>query len=108
MKKLTIYDPAMCCPTGVCGTDVDTKLVQLASFLSALDKDIFEVNRYGLTTEPAQYVSNIQVSSILKTDGVDSLPLVFLNDELIFSKEYPSVPSLSSKLGLASFSLFSK
>ncbi|NQY94840.1 MAG: arsenite efflux transporter metallochaperone ArsD [Campylobacteraceae bacterium] len=108
MKKLTIYDPAMCCPTGVCGTDVDTKLVQLASFLSALDKNTFEVNRYGLTTEPAQYVSNVQVSSILKTEGVDSLPLVFLNDELIFSKEYPSVPTLSAKLGLASFSLFSK
>jgi len=108
MKKLTIYDPAMCCPTGVCGTDVDTKLVQLASFLSALDKNTFDVNRYGLTTEPAQYVSNTQVSGILKDDGVDSLPLIFLNDELIFSKDYPSVPELSSKLGLASFSLFNK
>jgi len=108
MKKLTIYDPAMCCPTGVCGTDVDTKLVQLASFLSALDKNIFEVSRYGLTTEPAQYIANVQVASILKTDGVDSLPLVFLNDELIFSKDYPTVPNLSSKLGLAAFSLFNK
>ncbi len=108
MKKLTIYDPAMCCPTGVCGTDVDTKLVQLASFLSALDKDIFEVNRYGLTTEPAQYVSNVQVATMLKSEGVDVLPLVFLNDELLFSKDYPTVPTLSSKLGLASFSLFNK
>ena len=108
MKKLTIYDPAMCCPTGVCGTDVDTKLVQLASFLSALDKNIFEVNRYGLTTEPAQYVSNVQVGSMLKSEGVDVLPLVFLDDELLFSKDYPTVPALSSKLGLASFSLFNK
>ena len=98
----------MCCPTGVCGTDVDTKLLQLASFLSALDRDTFEVNRYGLTTEPAQYVSNEKVASILKNEGVDNLPLFFLEDELIFSKDYPSVPVLSSKLGLASFSLFNK
>ena len=31
MKTLKIYDPAMCCPTGVCGTSVDTKLVQLSN-----------------------------------------------------------------------------
>ena len=39
MKTLKIYDPAMCCPTGVCGTDVDTRLVQLANFLNTLDKE---------------------------------------------------------------------
>ena len=103
MKTLKIYDPAMCCPTGVCGTDVDTKLIQLASFLSSLDKNRFEVLRYGLTTDPAQYVSNKEVSRILNEVGVDELPLFFLDDELIFSKEYPSVPALSAKLGLASF-----
>lgn len=103
MKTLKIYDPAMCCPTGVCGTDVDTKLVQLASFLTTLDKTKFEVSRYGLTIEPAQYVENKEVSRILNEEGVDSLPLFFIDDELVFSKEYPSVPQLSAKLGLASF-----
>lgn len=42
MKTLKIYDPAMCCPTGVCGTNIDTKLVQLANFLNTLDKNMFE------------------------------------------------------------------
>jgi len=103
MKTLKIYDPAMCCPTGVCGTEVDTKLVQLANFLTTLDKEKFEINRYGLTTEPAEYVSNTEVARILKEEGVDSLPLFFVDDEVVFKGEYPSVPALSSKLGLASF-----
>ena len=103
MKTLKIYDPAMCCPTGVCGTDVDTKLVQLASFLSTLDAAKFEVNRYGLTTEPSEYVKNSEVTRILNEEGVDSLPLFFVDDELVFSKDYPTVPALSAKLGLASF-----
>lgn len=103
MKTLKIYDPAMCCPTGVCGTDVDTKLVQLANFLTTLDKSKFEVKRFGLTTEPQEYVSNKEVSRILNEEGVDSLPLFFIDDELVFSKDYPEVPALSSKLGLASF-----
>jgi len=103
MKTLKIYDPAMCCPTGVCGTDVDTRLVQLSNFLNTLDKSKFEVNRFGLTTEPGEYVANSEVARILKEEGVDSLPLFFVDDELVFSKDYPSVPQLSAKLGLASF-----
>lgn len=103
MKALKIYDPAMCCPTGVCGTDIDPKLVQLANFLSTLDKKQFDVQRFGLSTEPDAYVDNQKVSNILKEEGVDSLPLFFIDDELVFKGNYPEIPLLSSKLGLASF-----
>jgi len=103
MKTLKIYDPAMCCPTGVCGTSVDTKLVQLASFLNSLDKEIFEVKRFGLSTNPQEYVLNAEVSRLLNEEGVDSLPLIFLDEQLLFKKYYPSVPELSSKMGLGSF-----
>jgi hypothetical protein len=103
MKIIKIYDPAMCCPTGVCGTEVDVTLVQLANFLNTLEKTKFEVNRFGLTTEPAEYVSNKEVTRILKEEGIDSLPLFFVDGELIFKGEYPQVSQLSSKLGLASF-----
>lgn len=103
MKTLKIYDPAMCCPTGVCGTSVDTKLVQLANFLSSLDKNVFEVQRFGLTTEPTEYVTNSEVARLLNEEGVEVLPLIFLDDELLFKNDYPSVPALSSKIGLGSF-----
>ena len=103
MKTLKIYDPAMCCPTGVCGTEVDTKLVQFANFLSTLDKKMFEVKRFGLSTDPQEYVTNTLVSKLLNEEGVECLPLIFLDDELLFKSEYPSVPQLSSKMGLGSF-----
>ncbi len=102
-KTLKIYDPAMCCPTGVCGTEIDATLLQLANFLSSLNRELFDVHRYGLTTDPQEYVLNKKVSKLLHTEGVECLPLFFLDDELILSKEYPSVPLLSSKLGLSSF-----
>lgn len=103
MKTLKIYDPAMCCPTGVCGTSVDTKLVQLSNFLNSLDKTMFEVKRFGLSTNPQEYVINSEVSRLLNEEGVECLPLIFLEDELLFKKDYPSVPQLSSKMGLGSF-----
>ena len=103
MKSLKIYDPAMCCSTGVCGTEPDTKLVSLANFLSSLDKNKFDVQRYELSSTPAAYVENKEVGRILNEEGVDSLPLFFIDDELVFKGEYPEIPALSSKLGLASF-----
>ena len=103
MKTLKIYDPALCCPTGVCGTSVDTKLVQLSSFLNSLDKNMFEVKRFGLSTDPQEYVANSEVAKILNEQGVESLPLIFLDDELLFKSDYPSVPQLSKKMGLSSF-----
>ena len=30
MKKMTIYEPAMCCSTGLCGVGVDTKLLRIS------------------------------------------------------------------------------
>ena len=103
MKTLKVYDPAMCCPTGICGTNVDTKLVQLANFLNSLDKNMFEVKRFGLSTNPQEYVINSEVSKLLNEEGVECLPLIFLDDELLFKSDYPSVPALSSKMGLGSF-----
>lgn len=103
MKTLKIYDPAMCCPTGVCGTSIDTKLLQLSNFINSLDKKMFEVKRYGLTTNPQEYVTNGEVSQLLNKEGVEVLPLIFLDDELLFKKDYPTVPELSSRMGLASF-----
>jgi hypothetical protein len=103
MKTLKIYDPAMCCPTGVCGTSVDTKLVQLANFLNSLDKTMFEVKRFGLSTNPQEYVKNSEVSRLLNEEGVECLPLIFLDNTLLFKKDYPNVPALSSKMGLGSF-----
>ena len=103
MKTLKIYDPAMCCPTGVCGTSVDTKLLQLSNFINSLDKKMFEVKRYGLTTNPQEYVTNGEVSQLLNKEGVEVLHLIFLDDELLFKKDYPTVPELSSRMGLASF-----
>ena len=103
MKTLKIYDPAMCCSTGVCGTDVDPKLVALANFLSSLDKNIIQSERYELSSTPQAYVDNKLVAQLLNEEGVEVLPLFIIDDEVVFKGTYPELPVLSAKLGLASF-----
>lgn len=104
MKTLKIYDPAMCCSTGVCGPDVDTELVQLANFLKNLDQCSVKVERYNLSQEPAEYTKE-PVAGVLKEKGTDALPFVMIDDEVISVGEYPELDKLTSLLGTSEISM---
>ena len=43
MKKMNIYEPAMCCPTGVCGVGVDPELLRISTVLNNLKKKGVEI-----------------------------------------------------------------
>jgi hypothetical protein len=101
MKTLKIYDPAMCCSTGVCGPDVDPVLVQLTGFLKNLDASAVKVERYNLSQEPAAYTTGT-IATVLKEKGTDALPLVILDDKIISSGEYPDLEKLSGLLDATS------
>ena len=104
MKSLKIYDPAMCCSTGVCGSDVDTELVQLAGFLKSLDACAVKVERYNLSQDPAAYTTGT-IAETLKEKGTEALPLVLLDGEVISSGAYPDLKKLSGLLGATEISM---
>ena len=58
MKKIEIFDPAMCCPTGLCGTNIDPELMRIAVVIETLKKQGVIVTRHNLRDEPHVYVSN--------------------------------------------------
>lgn len=47
MRQIDIYEPALCCSSGVCGTDVDQALVDFNAALTALDKEGITVTRHN-------------------------------------------------------------
>jgi len=100
MPAIKVYDPAMCCSTGVCGPDADDELAQFAAALDRAKKNGVAVDRYTLAHQPAEYVANTKVKTLLDSDGVDCLPLVFVDDELIKKGGYPSRSELLGRLGL--------
>jgi hypothetical protein len=100
MKKITIYDPAMCCSTGVCATDVDPKLVQFASDLAWLKDRGVSVERFNLAQQPAAFVANPAVGEALKTHGTGALPLVLVDDAIATRSIYPNREQLAALAGL--------
>lgn len=100
MTKVTVYDPPMCCSTGVCGPEVDPKLAQFAGDLDWLKSQGAEVRRFNLAQEPASFVANIDVKAILDRSGSDELPAIVVGDKLVVSGRYPGRDELASLTGL--------
>lgn len=90
MKKMVIYDPAMCCPTGVCGPSVDKNLLRVAILLNRLEKRGIKVERHNLSDNPQAFVDNKAVNKLLVDEGVDVLPITMVDGEVVKTGEYPT------------------
>ncbi|MBY0213863.1 arsenite efflux transporter metallochaperone ArsD [Priestia aryabhattai] len=95
MKKVEIFDPAMCCSTGVCGPSVDPELTRVASAVFALEKKGFDITRYNLTSEPDKFVDQVEVNKILMNKGPDALPVVLVNGVVEKVGSYPTNEELA-------------
>jgi Arsenical resistance operon protein ArsD len=105
--KIEIYDPAMCCSTGVCGPSVDPELVRIQEALRQIQKQAptVQVQRSGLTSDPQAFVANSAVADLLKNEGPECLPLVFVDGELISKRNYPGNQQLQEILQRARLEL---
>ena len=99
MKTLTIFDPAMCCSSGICGAEIDQKLVDFAADIDWLKSEGIEVKRINLSQEPALFAENEQVKSILQDSGVEGLPVILADDEVQSSGQYPDRVKLAQMVG---------
>ncbi|MCL4150015.1 UNVERIFIED_CONTAM: hypothetical protein GTU68_021368 [Idotea baltica] len=97
MKKIEVFDPAMCCSTGVCGPSPEKDLVAFAGRLEALKETGVEVRRYNLAQEPMAFAQEPAVKAVLDEKGEEGLPLVFVDGVLRFSGSYPSEEELSNQ-----------
>ena len=100
MAKVQVFDPAMCCPTGVCGPSVDPVLPRFASDLEWLQGQGVQVERFNLAQEPAAFAGNEQVRAALHAGGDQALPLVLVDGRVVAEGTYPSRETLAALSGL--------
>jgi hypothetical protein len=90
MAKMSIFDPAMCCSTGVCGPSIDTELLRVSSVLSNLEKNGVKVERYNLANNPQAFVDDKTINEMLNEEGVDVLPVTMVDGKVVKTKDYPA------------------
>lgn len=100
MAKLEVFDPPMCCSTGVCGPSVDPTLVRFAADLEWLKTKGVQIVRCNLAQEPGAFVRNATLKHALNSRGMKCLPLLVLDGRIIASGGYPTRQELADRTGV--------
>ena len=101
MKKMIIFDPAMCCSTGVCGPSIDPELLRVSTVINTLQKKGILVERYNLTSNPQIFVDNKTINEILNKEGTEILPVTMVEGAIVKTKAYPTNKEFCELLGIS-------
>lgn len=102
MKTLQVFDPALCCSTGVCGTEVDQALVDFSADVDWLKHAGGQIERFNLAQQPMVFADNAVVKAFLERSGAEGLPLILLDGEIAIAGRYPTRKELARFAGISS------
>jgi hypothetical protein len=102
MKTIKVYDPALCCNTGVCGVDADQALISFAADVEWVKQQGGSIERFNLAQQPLAFAENPIVRSYLELSGAEALPLVVVDGAVALAGRYPKREELARWLGIPS------
>lgn len=100
MTTIQVFDPAMCCNTGVCGVDVDQNLVTVAADVDWAKQQGAQVERFNLSQQPMAFAESDIVKGLLERTRQAVLPVTLVDGQLAFAGRYPSRDDLVRWAGL--------
>lgn len=101
MKNIQVFDPALCCSSGVCGTDVDQKLVDFSADVDWVKQQGAQIERFNLAQQPMSFAENVPVKNLLQQGGEAALPVILLDEKVMLSGRYPTRAELAKWLDIA-------
>ncbi|WP_424362591.1 arsenite efflux transporter metallochaperone ArsD [Methylocystis parvus] len=100
MTTIQVYDPALCCNTGVCGVDADQALVSFAADVDWAKKNGAQIERFNLAQQPMAFADNATVKGFLERSGQEALPLILVNGDIALAGRYPNRAELARWAGV--------
>ncbi|BDU04552.1 arsenite efflux transporter metallochaperone ArsD [Rhodococcus pyridinivorans] len=100
MSTIEVFEPALCCNTGVCGDDVDQALVTFSADMDWVRSQGGEIARFNLASEPLAFAQREAVAAFLKLSGSEGLPLVLVDGVTAITGRYPDRAQLAKWAGL--------
>jgi len=101
MSKIEIFDPAMCCETGICGPGIDQELLRVVTTINKLTTKGISVIRYGLSSNPQAFVDNKKVNEYLMKEEAEILPITLVDGEVVKTREYPTTAEFAQWSGVS-------
>lgn len=92
-----IFDPPMCCPTGLCGPTLDQTLLDLSEMIVDLQKEGYRVERYQMTSHPQAFLGNPEVMRLVREKQMAALPIVLVQGKIVTEGRYPTQVEILAK-----------
>lgn len=90
MAAIRIYEPALCCDTGVCGADLDQNLVDVTATVRSLQEQGVDIQRHNLASDPVSFTTDETVRAFMNVVGSKGLPLTVVDGVTVATGVYPS------------------
>lgn len=100
MPTISVFEPALCCNTGVCGEAVDPKLVAFTADMAWLAEQGATIARHNLANDPLAFAHDEVAKRFLEIAGSAGLPLVCVDGVSVLTGRYPNRAELSHWAGL--------
>ncbi len=105
MKSIQVFDPALCCSTGVCGVDVDQSLVNFSADVEWAKQNGATIDRFNLAQQPLAFAENAAVKGFLERSGAEALPLILVDGEVALAGRYPRRAELLRWTGIKNLAI---
>lgn len=96
--RVEIFDPPLCCPSGVCGPTVDQTLLDVNEMIMALQTEGVRVERYQMTSHPTAFLSYPEVMRLVREQQMAALPITVVQGLVIKVGAYPTLAEVKAHL----------
>lgn len=93
-----LFDPPMCCPTGLCGPTLDQTLLDVSEMILALQAEGMRVERYQMASAPNAFLANAEVMRLVREQQMAALPITVVHGQVVKAGAYPTLAELRSHL----------
>jgi hypothetical protein len=100
MATIQVFDPALCCSSGVCGVETDQALVTFSADVDWAKQNGAQIERFNLAQQPLAFADNAMVKGFLERSGQEALPLILVDGEIALAGRYPNRAELTRWTGV--------
>jgi hypothetical protein len=98
---VAIFDPPLCCPTGLCGPTLDQTLLDVNELVQTLQAAGVPVERYQIAAHPAIFLQHPDVMRLVRERGMEAFPITVVAGQIVKVGAYPTRAEINERLSPA-------
>lgn len=102
--EVEVFDPPMCCSTGLCGPTVDQSLLDMNEAILKLKGMGITIERYQMSSQSNAFMSNPDVMRLVRDKQMEALPITVVRGHVIKVGVYPTLDEIQAALSIEALS----